>query len=407
MMSFDKLDWQVEYAGIGTRKLPRNPSILLMKFACCMAFAGYKVNSGAADGCDTSFETGAKIAYDAMAAMDSRLTPGHYGKVMNIFLPWQGFNGRVGGRAEGYISTSSPQAQVITAPFHPNWAGLKQGAQKMMSRNAMQALSEALNKPVRFVMCQTPDGAFTKAMTSSKTGGTGQAIRIAEHYGVKIYNTKNEEHLSKVLEWIAYYDEKIYKMYGVSPTQLVDDFMSTFVGVNNRVEGDLIQMANKGEVDILIHGCNCFDMNSGIAKQVRETFPEAFEADRKLKKGDKSKLGSYTSATVERAGKPVHIVNSYTQYNWGREEDVLYVDYEKMRKSLEKIAEDFPTGKIGIPRIGSGLGNGCWVTLSNIINVAFKGRDLVLVDLPPGYEPKIEKTKGRTVDEGGQLGMFG
>lgn len=406
-MQFRILESLIEYAGIGTRRLPKNASLIMMKFACCMAFAGYKLNSGGADGSDTSFETGAKIAYDAMAAMDDRLVPGHYGHVMNVFLPWQGFNGRMGKRPEGYISSCPEQAKIITAPFHPNWDRLKDAPKKMMARNAMQALSEALNRPVRFVMCQTPDGAYSSAMTSSKTGGTGQAIRIAEHYGVSIYNIQNPEHLKKVMEWISYYDTKISSMYGISPVKLVDDFMATFVGIKNRVEGDLVAMANQGEVDVLVHGCNCFDMNSGIAKSVRETFPEAFKAHTALKRGDKSKLGDYTSVTVERAGKKVHIVNAYTQYAWGRDENTLYVDYEATRKVLEKIANDFPTGRIGIPRIGSGLGNGCWVTMSNIINVQFKSRDFVLVDLPDGYDLKMDKAPSRDCDDNGQYGMFG
>lgn len=405
-MDFTFPEYQGEYAGIGTRRLPRNSSILMMKFACCMAFAGYVVNSGGADGSDTSFETGAKIAYDAMVKMNQSLTAGAYGKVMNIFLPWQGFNGREGGRPQGYITSCPDEAKIITAPFHPNWARLKPQVQKLMSRNAMQALSEKLDKPVRFVMCETPDGAFTASMTNSGTGGTGQAIRIANHYGINVYNMKNLDHLKKVQEWIDYYDEKIQKLHGVSPVAMVDDFMKTFVGLNNRVEGNLVQMANRGEVDILVHGCNCFHMNSGIAKSIRETFPEAYKAHQSLKQGDKSKLGNYTMATVERAGKPVHIINAYTQYTWGREPDVLYVDYEATRKVFEKIVNDFPKGRIGIPRIGSGLGNGCWVTVSNIIKTQTKGRDLVLVDLPEGYDLDPEPVYSKQNNDP-QLSMFG
>lgn len=399
-------DFEKEYAGIGTRRLPRKSSILLMKFACCMAFAGYSLNSGGADGSDTSFETGAKIAYDAMCAMDPSLIPGNYGKVMSVFLPWKGFNGRNGGRDEGYITNCPQEAMIITAPFHPNWNRLKDSHKKMMSRNAMQALSESLNRPVKFVMCETPDAANTAAMTSGNTGGTGQAIRIADHYGVKVYNTKNPGDLKMVEDWISYYDDKIIKKYGVSPVSLVDNYLRNFIGINNRIEGDLVQMANRGEIDVLVHGCNCFDMNSGIAKSVREIFPEAFEAHKQLKKGDKSKLGSYTMATVKRAGKDVHVVNAYTQYKWGRDEDELYVDYEKTRKVFEKISVDFPNSRIGIPRIGAGLGNGCWVTLSNIINVAMKNRDLVLVDLPEGYDLNVKMSK-KNENDNFQIGLFG
>ena len=42
------------------------------------------------------------------------------------------------------------------------------------------------------------------------------------------------------------------------------------------IEGDLIQLALDGEFDLIIHGCNCFcSMGAGIAKSIREIFPEA------------------------------------------------------------------------------------------------------------------------------------
>jgi len=41
------------------------------------------------------------------------------------------------------------------------------------------------------------------------------------------------------------------------------------------VEGDLIKMALGGEFDLIVHGCNCFcTMGAGIAKTIREYFPE-------------------------------------------------------------------------------------------------------------------------------------
>jgi O-acetyl-ADP-ribose deacetylase (regulator of RNase III) len=395
------------YAGIGSRKITRNSSIFLMKYACCMAFAGMKVNQGAADGSDTSFEWGAKIAYDAMCELDQNLIPGNYSMVQSCFMPWSGFNGREGGVKEGYIDYIHPDAETYTSKFHPGWDYLKPPARKMMARNSMQILSETLSNPVKFVACETPDGAFTTSMTSGKTGGTGQAIRIADHHGIPVYNMKNAEHKLKAELWIAEFDIKIQGRFGVSPIGLVDDFIEKYKGFKKSVEGDLVRESLNGQYDVLIHGCNCMNaMGSGIAKSIKDVFPEAYLADQQTRKGDKSKLGTYTHAKVNRNGNEIIIVNAYTQFKWGRENE-LYADYEAIRKVFKQIALDFPGKRVGIPRIGAGLSNGCWVTVSNIISTAMKNCDLTLVDLPEGKMLELYMDeKAKVIKESSpQMGM--
>ena len=58
-------------------------------------------------------------------------------------------------------------------------------------------------------------------------------------------------------------------------------------------------------------------MGAGIALAIKTTFPEAYKADLKTTKGDREKLGHYSSATVEREGHQITIVNAYTQYHYG------------------------------------------------------------------------------------------
>jgi hypothetical protein len=53
-----------------------------------------------------------------------------------------------------------------------------------MNRNAMQILGEDGNTPVEMVVCWTKDG--------KASGGTGQALRIAEYYSIPIFNLKND-----------------------------------------------------------------------------------------------------------------------------------------------------------------------------------------------------------------------
>lgn len=395
------------YAGIGTRRLNKNSAYIMMRYACAMAFKGGKVRSGHADGSDLAFETGAKIAYDMMVKLFG-FEPGAYGRVLEIHLPWSGFNGQQKNEKVGYFHTNHPEAMAMAARFHPAWENLGRGPRGMMSRNSNQVMGLDMATPSRFIVCETPDGAYDSTMTSSKTGGTGQAIRVADAHGIKIYNLKNLEHRAKILDWLEQTDAALKKAYGVDTVEMVDTFLANHIGLSQRVEGDLVKMANRGEVDVLVHGTNCFHMNSGIAKGVRETFPEAYALHANHRKGDKKLLGTIESVALDRGGKEVHIVNAYTQYNWGRDPEVLYADYEAIRKVFKAVAAKYDTTvRIGIPRIGAGLGNGCWVTISNIIRQEMQHHNLVLVDLP-----EHELTNEVDVDlpvqqeESAQIGLF-
>lgn len=63
-------------------------------------------------------------------------------------------------------------------------------------------LGISLQKPADFVICWTPDGARTAAETSQETGGTGQAIRVASAYGVKVYNLAVKEDFELAKNWL-------------------------------------------------------------------------------------------------------------------------------------------------------------------------------------------------------------
>ena len=89
------------------------------------------------------------------------------------------------------------------------------------------------------------------------------------------------------------------------------------LGDMQRIKGDLIKLAIKGDFDVIIHGCNCFcTMGAGIALTIKKVFPEAYQADLQTNKGDKEKLGNYTSATIHRNGHQITVINAYTQYHY-------------------------------------------------------------------------------------------
>jgi O-acetyl-ADP-ribose deacetylase (regulator of RNase III) len=146
------------------------------------------------------------------------------------------------------------------------------------------------------------------------------------------------------------------------------------------VSGDLIEMAKQRKFDVIIHGCNCFhSMNSGIARQIRTQFPEAYEADLKTAKGSKLKLGGISNGYVDRYG--LVVINAYTQYRYGRDKNIIYMDYLALRGCFNLIARAplIKDVRIGYPLIGAGLGGGDWDRIALIIDEEFRGLDHTLV----------------------------
>tara|TARA_R110002020_G_scaffold403349_2_gene613494 strand:- start:3867 stop:4352 length:486 start_codon:yes stop_codon:yes gene_type:complete len=154
------------------------------------------------------------------------------------------------------------------------------------------------------------------------------------------------------------------------------------------IEGDLIKLGQEGYFDVICHGANCFCcFGAGIAKQIKQEFPEAYQADLKTKKGFKSKLGSISY------GKhgDLTIANMYTQYHWSKispkgklepaPKGTVLVDYEAVRNcfSALKFEYEYLDVKIGVPMIGAGLARGDWKIIKSIIEEETEGLDITIV----------------------------
>lgn len=179
------------YTGIGSRALPRDVFDVIRPFALWMAQQGHTLRSGAADGADAAFEKGCDVG----------------GGDKEIFLPWKNFNNNT-----SPLFVLSPEAFAIAKEFHPLWDKLDTKSQAFMARNVYQVLGYNLDTPSQLIFCWTPDGAENK--TSRATGGTGQAIRIANAYKIPVYNIKNGysiEELKRAVEiagCLTYDEEK-------------------------------------------------------------------------------------------------------------------------------------------------------------------------------------------------------
>jgi O-acetyl-ADP-ribose deacetylase (regulator of RNase III) len=129
-------------------------------------------------------------------------------------------------------------------------------------------------------------------------------------------------------------------------------------------------------IDILVHQANCFHtMGSGIAREIRERFPEAYEADcTQTKKGDRGKLGTYSIARINRAPLRLsYIFNLYGQYEFGR--DRRHTNYEAVYNGLSAIRNGVTNSKlvIGIPyKMSCNLAGGSWRIVETMIRDVFE-----------------------------------
>lgn len=158
--------------------------------------------------------------------------------------------------------------------------------------------------------------------------------------------------------------------------------------------GNLIDMAEQGLFDVIVHGCNCMNtMGSGIAKEIRERYSEAFNVDWRWDQGVYSnpahtqeriwKLGNYTVADV---GK-FKIINAYTQFDFNKqgEEFIDRFEYESFNLILRKLAAIYPDKRFGFPYIGMGLAGGDKDRIIAMLEdfaekVAAKGGSVTLVE---------------------------
>lgn len=120
---------------------------------------------------------------------------------------------------------------------------------------------------------------------------------------------------------------------------------------------------------IIVHGCNAQGvMGSGVAKQIKANFPEAFRVYTDAPKV----LGTISFADIRH---DLVIVNAITQEFYGKD-GRRYVSYPAVRQCFRKVntlALKFCLNVVNFPMIGCGLGGGSWGTVSKIIESELDG----------------------------------
>jgi O-acetyl-ADP-ribose deacetylase (regulator of RNase III) len=122
-------------------------------------------------------------------------------------------------------------------------------------------------------------------------------------------------------------------------------------------------------------------MGGGIAREIRERYPQAMLADNETVQGDYNKLGNWTIARAN-VGE-FDIVNAYTQYNMSTGEDVF--EYAAFALILQKLEKAYGDKRIGLPYIGMGLAGGKKEVIMPMIEdfaqkISAKGGSVTLVE---------------------------
>jgi O-acetyl-ADP-ribose deacetylase (regulator of RNase III) len=151
--------------------------------------------------------------------------------------------------------------------------------------------------------------------------------------------------------------------------------------------GDLLALAEEGHFDIIVHGCNCQNvMGSGIAKQIKDKYPGAYQADTEMDNYSVrryDKLGNYTMVDT---GKFM-VVNAYTQFKY-LPRGIDHFEYASFAVILQKLAHYYGSLRFGLPYIGMGLAGGDSERIMSIIEefaklVHEKNGTVTLVEYQP------------------------
>lgn len=134
--------------------------------------------------------------------------------------------------------------------------------------------------------------------------------------------------------------------------------------------GDLLT----ANVDYICHQVNCQGrMASGIAKSIREKWPEVYKAYMDWHKASGHTI--YNNILIVPVGNNQNVINMASQYNYGYD-GKRYTSYDAFWECLNCIAQTCPKGsKIGFPyRIGCGLGGANWSVIETMIYMVL-GKD--------------------------------
>jgi len=166
------------------------------------------------------------------------------------------------------------------------------------------------------------------------------------------------------------------KIFSKNWAYQIGSLSKPLIGIKMKIEyrkGDLLTT----EVQHILHGCNRRGvMGSGVAKAIRDKYPQAYTDYNDVYNSCGLELGTIV-VSVQDDGTVMH--NAITQNNYGRDASKVYVSYWAIAEVFRKL-DSWNIGEIAMPAIGAGLANGDWNVISAIIeNTLVNTRPVVYV----------------------------
>lgn len=287
------------YTGIGSRETPQEVLELFLKFGEDLAKLGFILRSGGANGADTYFEKGCDLVKGRK----------------EIYLPWENFN-----NSKSQLYNITTQALDMAKKFHPKWDSLDFNSKLLHTRNCYQVLGKNLNNPTDFIICYTEKG--------TGKGGTGQALRIANYYGINVFDAG------------AYHDLKTFEYDVVDFVLQVQSKKSVGMKINPLiVENDNFNLEKCEQIEEIIKPfTNIKKPNDSKTEQLlyassnsQYTFFNAKKGDVFYKKGtnfeDRKVVIDYDSYNVYL----VNLNNNFNKEN--NTTDVITMSYKELNNS--------------------------------------------------------------------------
>ena len=164
----------LKYTSVGSRETPTEELMLQSKFVYLLNRAGALVRTG-----------DCKLGGDLYTRHSVKFHP----EAIEVYSP----------------KDVSQAALDLAAKFHPYWHNCKDYHRLLHARNGYQVLGPLLNDPSSFMLCYTASGAITheeRLANFKATGGTGQAIALAEAHRVPVFNLGRSDHKAMIEDFV-------------------------------------------------------------------------------------------------------------------------------------------------------------------------------------------------------------
>ena len=152
------------------------------------------------------------------------------------------------------------------------------------------------------------------------------------------------------------------------------------------IKGDLLEGFARGEVDIIGHVVNCQSkMNSGIAKTIREKYPQVY--DRYMMMSSRSSpegLLGYAQFIYTDMEPDKGVYNLFAQLHYGYD-GKKYLNYGALGSCLNEVKDFLHNNgllSVGFPyNMGSDRAGGDWDIVLEMIDFYFKNRNVKIYKL--------------------------